>query len=594
MSRLSPVAEPTSAPVVVATRPAPAKRGHSGRHRRRGDSGYALILTALLLIPMLAFTGLGVDVGSWYATANRVQRAADAAALAGVIWMPDVSAAEDAALAAARRNGYNDDADDIDVEVVPVGEQRLRVTIHDADVDVFFSSVFLDNVDVTRRATAEYVRSVPMGSPNSVLANDPESWNDPTYERPFYWLTIAGPLANKANGDRHAAGYCGTGSYSGCSGTTNSEFSDAGYYYRLEVLNTQAAPLRIQAFDPALTNVGSFCTTSDLIDPTDSSKINTLVAQGHADAGTRLTRGATRWCPGDGYFVGYSGSSDWRLKTTYIVRGPDDTPFDNTDNPIICGKTFDAYDENTWPLLNQADGYKDGNIGTENMPFDEHFRQWVDICSVPAGSAQIGEYLIQVTTTADLSSPPNSLVVHDSLVNTRGYNKFSMRAGFGTPGTANFSTDLNLFADGRLPITVNQSVGGTPTNFYLAHITPEYAGQILQLEFFDVADGANSDLTIVPPADQTGDPLGACTFIRDDSPPVVISPGNCTITGLNNAQYNGKKVTVSIPIPINYGCAAGSRLGCWFKIHLDFNGATPHDVTTWSAKVVGDPVRLVE
>ncbi|MBV9953087.1 MAG: hypothetical protein JO291_14135, partial [Acidimicrobiia bacterium] len=42
-----------------------------------------MIMTALLLIPLLAFAGLAVDVGSWYARGQQLQRAADAAALAG-------------------------------------------------------------------------------------------------------------------------------------------------------------------------------------------------------------------------------------------------------------------------------------------------------------------------------------------------------------------------------------------------------------------------------------------------------------------------------------------------------------------------------
>lgn len=547
-----------------------------------------MILTALLLLPMMAFTGLAVDVGSWYATANRMQRAADAGALAGVVWMPDESRAEDAALETVRRNGYDPADPDIDVTVVPIGHQRLEVTIYDADVEVYFSSIFLSTVDIERQALAEYVRSVPMGSPDYALANDPERWGDPGYERPFYWLNIAGTQNNKANGDRHTAGVCGSGAYSGCDGVVNDELSESGYFFRLQVDDISAGDLRVQAFDPALADTHVVCNSDRLIDASDSAKINTLVGQGHPDAGTRFVRGNGIWCTGDNF------SSTTEIDTTFIVRAPDHTPFDNLDNPIVCGMTFDGYDEDTWPLLNQADGYKDGPIGKENMAFDDHFRQWVDVCTVPAGSVQLGEYLVQVTTTADLSAPPASLGLHDPLVSTDGYNKYSMRAGFGTPGSPGFNYGVNFFADGRLPIYVNQSVGGTPTNFYLAHVTPEYAGQILQLQFYDVADGANSDLTVVPPPDLTGDPLADCTFIRDASPPDVISPGSCTISGLNSANYNGRTVSVQIPIPANYGCNAGNELGCWFKVNLDFNGNSPTDVTTWSASVVGDPVRLVE
>jgi hypothetical protein len=123
---------------------------------------------------------------------------------------------------------------------------------------------------------------------------------------------------------------------------------------------------------------------------------------------------------------------------------------------------------------------------------------------------------------------------------------------------------------------------------------PEYAGQILELELFDVADGANASLTIIPPADQTGTAIVGCTFIRDATPPVVTTSATCTQSGLTSTNYNGRSLTVQIPLPENYGCNAGSDLGCWFRINLDFGAGSPTDQTTWSARVRGDPVRLVE
>jgi hypothetical protein len=560
----------------------------SGRRRFRGDKGYAMILSALLIVPLMAFTGLGVDVGSWYASASRMQRAADAAALAGVVWMPDEGRAEQAALDVAKRNGYDPADSDIDVTVVPVGNQRLRVTIYDADVELYFSSVFLNNVDIERQATAEYVRSIPMGSPTYELANDPERWDEPGYERPYYWLNIAGTRTNKANGDRHTAGNC-TG-FSGCSGSTNLDYSESGYGFRLTVEDVGVGDLRVQAYDPAFFYEGDTCNNGHLLDPGSGSfaaEVATLQAQGHADAATRFVEGNTPFCSGDQALNGAD------IETTYLVRAPDDTPFDNDDNPIVCGITFDAYDEQVYPLLDQADGYMDGPIGSENMAFDEHYRQWADLCTIPAGSVELGDYLITVSTTADQSTPL-TLGDHDPTVSTGGHNRYAMRAGFGVPSSPSFADGINFFADGRLPIYVNQSGAAAATNFYLARVTPEYAGQLLALEFYDVADGANSDLTIIPPADMVGDPLGPCTFIRDASPPEVITPGNCTITGLNNANYNGRVVSVQIPIPPNYSCALGDEFGCWFKIDLDFNGGSPRDTTTWSARVVGDPVRLVE
>lgn len=566
------------------------------RTRLKGERGYILIMAALLMLPLLAFTGFAVDYGAWYTYANRMQRAADAAALAGVVWMPNDEKAETVALETAKANGFDDAASDVAVTVTPVGNRRLRVHIVDTDVPRFFSSLFVSGMDIERQALSEYVQSVPMGSPDNSLGNDPERWAASGYNRPYYWLNVATPRSTKVNGDQYTAGNC-NGTYTGCSSSTstgtNLNYSEDGYFYRLTVDTKPASGnLRIQAFDPAFLDVGNTCSTGGNL-PTAGSTWNTqaatLVGQGApADAATRYVAGNNEWCTAD------SDQNGTNMVTTYIVRGPDNTPFDNRDNPVLCTKSFGSYDEAVYPLLNQTDGVKDGIRQPENMTFVDHFRRWVDLCEINWSSVVVGDYLLQITSTADLSNPPSSLVNFDPTVDTGGYNKFSLRAGFGAPTSGTFATGINFFADGRLPIYVNQAGAGTVTNFYLARIVPEYAGQILELELFDVADGANASLTIVAPADLTGNAITGCTFIRDAAPPTVNVSSTCTQTGLTNASYNGRSLTAQIPLPENYGCNAGSDLGCWFRINLDFGSGAPTDQTTWSARVRGDPVRLVE
>ena len=47
---------------------------------------------------MLIFAAFTVDFGSWYTRSAEIKRAADAAALAGVVWMPEFDLAQSAAL----------------------------------------------------------------------------------------------------------------------------------------------------------------------------------------------------------------------------------------------------------------------------------------------------------------------------------------------------------------------------------------------------------------------------------------------------------------------------------------------------------------
>ncbi|MEL7209143.1 MAG: pilus assembly protein TadG-related protein, partial [Actinomycetota bacterium] len=180
--------------------------GRTRTESRLRDGGYAVILSALLLIPLLGFAGFATDLGSWYAQANRQQRAADAAALAGVVWLPDMDRARATALEIAAENGFDDADDEITVTVTRVGAERLRVRIHDARADQFFSSLFLDDVDITRQATAEYVLPVPLGSPENRFGTGTLAMGGTPQN---LWAAASGYCNAKEHGDQLLARFDG-------------------------------------------------------------------------------------------------------------------------------------------------------------------------------------------------------------------------------------------------------------------------------------------------------------------------------------------------------------------------------------------------
>jgi hypothetical protein len=57
--------------------------------RLRSESGQALVLAALAMVVILGFAALSIDVGYWYSQKREVQKAVDAAALAGAMELPD-------------------------------------------------------------------------------------------------------------------------------------------------------------------------------------------------------------------------------------------------------------------------------------------------------------------------------------------------------------------------------------------------------------------------------------------------------------------------------------------------------------------------
>ncbi|MEO7352435.1 MAG: hypothetical protein ABIR34_07185, partial [Marmoricola sp.] len=153
----------------------------------------------------------------------------------------------------------------------------------------------------------------------------------------------------------------------------------------------------------------------------------------------------------------------------------------------------------------------------------------------------------------------------------------------------------------HMPIYVN-STAATP-EFNLIRILPGAAGQKISFSYFDAGDSNSSgSVRVLVPGDATGTittvPFpGGCNAIGGSAGTTSTALTNCTAPFVQDSggtsKNNGKTETITIPIPVNYSCNSASFGGCWYKVRLDYGGTGVHDVTTWDATVIGDPVRLV-
>jgi hypothetical protein len=111
-----------------------------------------------------------VDVAWYWASNLRIQRAADAAALAGVVHLPnDAPTAFSVARAEATKNGYTSGLGGYTVTptVDPGNPRRLQVQIN-GPVGTHFAKLFgIASLPANRLSKAEYVLPVPMGSPQN-------------------------------------------------------------------------------------------------------------------------------------------------------------------------------------------------------------------------------------------------------------------------------------------------------------------------------------------------------------------------------------------------------------------------------------------
>jgi hypothetical protein len=132
-----------------------------------------LLLTVALLLPLVTFAAWAVDLTAWRARANQLQSAADAAALAGTVWMPNLPKATEVALATLAMNGLVPGQDDIEALITDGSTSTsLRVSLTDGRAKRFFSLFASGPQALNRWAEADYYLPLPLGSPLNYFGGD--------------------------------------------------------------------------------------------------------------------------------------------------------------------------------------------------------------------------------------------------------------------------------------------------------------------------------------------------------------------------------------------------------------------------------------
>jgi Flp pilus assembly protein TadG len=136
------------------------------RHDR--SRGQVLVIFAGAAFVLMALMALVIDVSWYWANTLKVQRAADAAALAGAVWLPgDAITAANTAKTEAKKNGYTDGSGGVTVAATQdtTDPRQLDVQVS-APVSTFFMrAIGISSINATRASKGLYVLPVPMGSP---------------------------------------------------------------------------------------------------------------------------------------------------------------------------------------------------------------------------------------------------------------------------------------------------------------------------------------------------------------------------------------------------------------------------------------------
>lgn len=151
------------------------------KRMKNEESGQALVLVALMMVVLMGFAALAIDVGRLYSERTSLQVAADAAALAGAMELPNKNTAESIAVHLAKENGKIKEGDSI-IANTPFDEDLNKIEVVFTRTVQFSFARFLQisQSDITVRAVAEKKEAVLSNSTfdYAVFAGDAElKWN---------------------------------------------------------------------------------------------------------------------------------------------------------------------------------------------------------------------------------------------------------------------------------------------------------------------------------------------------------------------------------------------------------------------------------
>ncbi|MDH3683368.1 MAG: Tad domain-containing protein [Acidimicrobiia bacterium] len=510
-------------------------------------------MTALLLIPLMIFAALATDVGAWYIRADQTQRAADSAALAGTVWLPDQASATQAALDVAARNGFRDPAwvavnggtANASVSVPGLtADGGLRVDITTQSPS-FFGAVVLDSINIERRAVAAVTPPVRMGNPSNGLGTGNLDSSELGITPDGVWLSLNGWCQDHQQGDPFSVGFFGAvqagGVHWDACGTPNMgpnpTLNPDGYTFIVDV-PPGAGQVALEVFEPGL------CTDANPADLLYSAEDNFW-------GGPRLN---------------------------FRVFANDNTELNHDDNLASA------------PVVNTLYQLTDctGGSGAGG--------RWYTVYTIPAGAANEGRWYIQANVRQN--------VLEYNL------NSFALRAR-PIADTQLCTSVLNptcpdIYALDWLslyrPSFGGGAIAGQPAEFFLADISDEHAGSTVEITMFDPGEGMDN-VQFLDPAGNEVDfdfRLANCSVGSMCSNPAVwpdtADAANDTCSSVpcldvTASRFQDQWIVITSDLDPSYNCGGN----CWWKVrYTPISGITVTDRTTWSVRVVGGPVHLVD
>jgi hypothetical protein len=597
-------------------------------------AGQAIVIMALTGLLMMGGVGLAVDLAIGFMYSVAAERAAAAAALSGVVFMPDqfdsTSAvplgsrndATDRAIDEAHRNGFDplDTTSRVRLTVSRVLDHpnRLEVTVS-RDAPVFMMQLFgFTTYRVSRTATATYLPPISLGERGGQLGS---TVSDLGRTR-FFFMRTEGWANDRGQGDAYTpnpnGGSAGASddvhqiSYTNRTTAQDATLADrGGYEYQINIPAGPGAVIQVYnaAFAPdGFGPTANFCDNDNQVPSLRRCSIRGANWMREEEAGPASLYSTMRY-------------------SLYRVLNP----FIHTSDVLLSQLTVYPIDARNWstgrylimggPNLGQTVMQQYAGGQPTNMLI---YHNWIDVATyggaqdrglvrlrqLPAfgsyfqgGAMVAGSYRLRVDTLDNMgTSFTNPL--------TTGHKGYAVRAANAGPSpTLCSNCQVAALAEICFITTFDAGAGGAFT-MDLFHLPRDYAGLTVNIDIWDVGDIAStSGVTVINILDPSGavasSPQGINIYdlgsqrsnLATRNYVVLANAGSNRLASFvaqntrTGQSTDNEWIHLEIPVPANYNPPTGQ--GWWSLQYVTSPGTIAFDTVTVALGLKGGPVHLL-